>query len=67
MSNLDESIGRLLIDLQKDDPDSFKELMKKVQKEHPELFDQVIYEENAKIDVYNKEIEDYNKKIDVTD
>ncbi|MCJ8306666.1 MAG: hypothetical protein MJK05_06465 [Nitrosopumilus sp.] len=41
MSNLDDSIGKLLLDLQKDDPDTFKKLMKQTQKENPELFDNV--------------------------
>ena len=39
MSNLDKSIGKILLDLQKDDPDSFKKLMEKAQEENPELFE----------------------------
>lgn len=39
MSNLDDSIGKLLLDLQKEDPDTFKKLMKKAKKENPELFE----------------------------
>jgi hypothetical protein len=62
MSNLDESIGRLLLDLQKDDPDSFKKLMKKAQEENPELFEDVD-SENKAIEKYNLKIEEYNKKI----
>jgi hypothetical protein len=62
MSNLDESIGRLLLDLQKDDPDSFKKLMKKAQEENPELFED-IDSENKAIEKYNLKIEEYNKKI----
>jgi len=64
MSNLDDSIGKILLNLQKDDPDTFKKLMKKVQLETPELFDDTIETENSKIDEYNREIDDYNKKID---
>ena len=30
MSNLDDSIGKILLDLQKDDPESFKKLMEKI-------------------------------------
>ncbi len=63
MSNLDESIGRLLLDLQKDDPDSFKKLMKKAQEENPELFED-IDSENKAIEKYNLKIEEYNKKIE---
>ena len=33
MSNLDDSIGKILLNLQKDDPDTFKKLMKKAQLE----------------------------------
>ena len=64
MSNLDESIGKLLLDLQKDDPDTFKELMRRARKENPELFEEDIDEENKKIDEYNREVEEYNKKVD---
>jgi len=64
MSNLDDSIGKILLNLQKDDPDTFKKLMKKAQLENPELFDDTIDAENTKIDEYNQEIDDYNKKID---
>jgi len=31
ISNLDDSIGKILLELQKDDPDTFKKLMKKAQ------------------------------------
>ncbi len=67
MSNLDESIGRLLLDLQKDDPDTFKELMKKAQIENPELFEEDTDEDNRKIDKYNQKVDEYNKKIDESD
>lgn len=63
MSNLDDSIGKLLLDLQKDDPDTFKKLMKQAQKENPELFDNVD-EDNKEIEEYNQKIDEYNKKID---
>jgi len=64
MSNLDESIGKILLELQKDDPDTFKKLMKKAMEDNPELFDDSINEDNKKIDAYNQEIDEYNKKID---
>jgi len=64
MSNLDESIGKILLDLQKDDPDTFKKLMKRAQEENPELFEDNIGEENKEIDEYNKQVDEYNKKID---
>ncbi len=63
MSNLDDSIGKLLLDLQKDDPDTFKKLMKQAQKENPKLFDNVD-EDNKEIEEYNQKIDEYNKKID---
>jgi hypothetical protein len=63
MSNLDDSIGKLLLDLQKDDPDTFKKLMKQAQKVNPELFDNVD-EDNKEIEEYNQKIDEYNKKID---
>ena len=63
MSNLDESIGKLLLDLQKDDPDSFKKLMKKAQEANPELFEDVD-SGNKEIEEYNLKIDEYNKKID---
>ena len=64
MSNLDESIGKILLNLQRDDPDIFKKLMKKVQEKNPELFEDSIDEENKKIDEYNRIVDEYNKKID---
>jgi len=64
MSNLDNSIGKLLLDLQKNDPGTFKELMKRVQEEHPELFEENIDESNKEIDEYNRRVDEYNKKID---
>ena len=63
MNNLDKSIGKILLDLQKNDPDSFKKLMGKAQEENPELFEDVD-SENRKIDEYNIKIDEYNKKID---
>ena len=38
-SNLDASIGKILLDLQKDDPETFKKLLKKAKDENPELFE----------------------------
>ena len=64
MSNLNDSIGKLLLDLQKNDPELFKKLMKQVQKESPELFEGDIDEDNKKIDLYNREVDEYNKKVD---
>jgi len=64
MSNLDDSIGKILIDLQKEDPDTFKKIMKKAQFDHPELFENSIDAENAEIDEYNRKIDEYNNSID---
>lgn len=64
MSNLDASIGKLLLDLQKDDPDTFQKLMKRAKEENPELFEADIDEENKKIEEYNREIDEYNKKVE---
>ena len=64
MSNLDDSIGKSLLDLQKDDPDSFKKLMEKAQEENPELFEVDTDSENKEIEEYNLKIDKYNKKID---
>jgi len=54
MSNLDESIGKILLELQKDDPDTFKKLMGKAMKDNPELFEDSIDEGNKRTDEYNK-------------
>ena len=64
MSNLDESIGKILLELQKDDPDSFKKLMQKAQEENQELFEVDTDSENKEIEEYNLKIDKYNKKID---
>ena len=64
MSNLDESIGKILLGLQKDDPGTFKELMRRAREESPELFEEDIDEENKKIDEYNRRVDEYNKKVD---
>ena len=64
MSNLDDSIGKLLLDLQKDDPETFKKLMSRAQEENPELFEENIDESNKEIDEYNRKVDEYNKKID---
>ena len=64
MSNLDDSIGKILLDLQKDDPESFKKLMEKALQENPELFENSIEEENKEIEEYNRRVEEYNKEID---
>ena len=64
MSNLDESIGKILLELQKEDPDTFKKLMEKAQEDSPELFEEDVDEDNRKIDEYNREIDEYNKKVE---
>ena len=64
MSNLDDSIGKILLELQKNDPDTFKKLMKKALEENPELFESDIDKENQEIDNYNLEVDEYNKKLD---
>ncbi len=64
MSNLDEDIWKILLELQKDDPDTFTKLMEKAQKENPELFETEIDEDSKRIEEYNREIDDYNKKIE---
>ena len=64
MNNLDDSIGKILLDLQKDDPESFKKLMGKALKENPELFENSLEEENKEIEEYNRQVEQYNKEID---
>ena len=63
MSNLDDSIGKLLLDLQKNDPDTFKKLMKQAQEENPELFENVD-NDNKEIEEYNQKVDEYNKKVD---
>ena len=64
MSNLDDSIGKILLDLQKDDPESFKKLMEKALQENPELFENSIEDENKEIEEYNRQVEEYNKEMD---
>ena len=64
MSNLDDSIGKILLDLQKDDPESFKKLMEKALQENPELFENSIEDENKEIEEYNRKVQEYNKEID---
>ena len=63
MSNLEKTIGKILLDQQKHDPNSFKKLIEKAQEENPELFEDVD-SENREIDEYNLKIDEYNKKID---
>ena len=64
MSNLDDSIGKILLDLQKDDPESFRKLMAKALQENPELFESSIEDENKEIEEYNRQVEKYNNEID---
>lgn len=44
MINLDDSIGNILLNLQKDGSATFKKLIKQAQEEHPELFEDNIKE-----------------------
>ncbi len=67
MSNLDESIGNILLELQKDDPDTFKKLMEKAHLENPDLFEDDIDETNREIDEYNKRVDEHNRQIDESD
>jgi hypothetical protein len=64
MSNLDDSIGKLLLNLQKDDPKTFHKLMKKAQEANPELFEEGIDKDNKKIEEYNRKVDEYNKKVE---
>jgi len=64
LTNLDDSIGKILLDLQRDDPETFKKLMKKAKEENPELFEDDIDEQNKIIDEYNRQVDQYNKNID---
>jgi len=47
--NLDESIGKILLNLQQEDPDTCKKLMRKAKEENPELFEGSVDEGNKKI------------------
>jgi hypothetical protein len=49
VSNLDESIGEILLNLQQEDPDTFKKIMRKAKEENPELFEGNANEGNKKI------------------
>ena len=53
MNSLDESIGKILLDLQKEDPETFNKLMKRAKEKSPELFEDDIDNENKEIDEYN--------------
>ena len=65
MSNLDDSIGKILLELQRDDPDTFKKLLKRAQEEHPELFEgDIDDDENKEIEEYNRKVDKYNEEID---
>jgi hypothetical protein len=46
MVNLDDSIGKILLDLQRDDPETFHKLIKHAKEENPELFEDEVFEEN---------------------
>jgi hypothetical protein len=46
MVNLDDSIGKILLDLQRDDPETFHKLIKRAKEENPELFEDEVFEEN---------------------
>ena len=64
MSNLDESIGKILLDLQREDPETFNKLMKRAKEKNPELFEDGIDNENNEIDEYNLKVDEYNRKLD---
>ena len=49
MNNIDDSMGKLLLELRKD-PDIFKKLIMYAQEESPELFVFAIYKDDKKID-----------------
>ena len=42
----------------------FHKLMKKAQKQNPELFEDDIDEDNQKIDEYNRKVDEYNNKVE---
>lgn len=62
MSNLDDSIGKLLLDLQKNDPDTFKKLLEKTKEENPELFENNIDEDLEKINEFDQ-VDEYNEEV----
>ena len=64
MSNLDDSIGKLLLELQKNDPETFHKLMKRAREKNPELFEEGVDENNKEIDEYNRKVDEYNKKVE---
>jgi hypothetical protein len=39
MVNLDDSIGKILLDLQRNDPETFQKLIKRAKEENPEIFE----------------------------
>jgi len=39
MVNLDESIGKILLDLQRNDPETFQKLIRHAKEHNPELFE----------------------------
>jgi len=61
MNNLDDSIGKLLLDLQKNDPDTFKKLLEKVKEENPELFENNIDTDLEKINGFYQ-VDKHDKK-----
>jgi len=62
MSNLDDSIGKLLLDLQKNDPDTFKKLLETTKEENPELFENNIDEDLEKINEFDQ-VDEYNEEV----
>ena len=64
MVNLDDSIGNLLLDLQKNDPETFNKLMKKAKDDNPELFEDDVDVENQEIEEYNRMVDEHNRRID---
>jgi len=62
MSNLDDSIGQLLLDLQKNDPDTFKKLLEKAKEESPELFENNIDEDLKKINEFDQ-VDEFDEEV----
>lgn len=62
MNNLDDSIGNLLLDLQQNDPDTFKKLLEKAKEENPELFENNLDKDLEKINE-SDQVDKYTEKV----
>ncbi len=62
MNNLDDSIGNLLLDLQKNNPDTFKKLLEKAKEENPELFENNLDKDLEKINGFDQ-VDKYTEKV----